>query len=109
MISIFNTQDIESIQDINIAQKFISNRLSILNKIKEIINNSYDIMHIIMNFLSKNNIDPIKDLVDIYILLISSEKIDKNKFINDIKNILNWFLIGGLFNKTHTDYIYKKK
>ena len=108
LISIFNTQDIESIQDINIAQKFISNRLSILNKIKEIINNSYDIMHIIMNFLSKNNIDPIKDLVDIYIILISSEKIDKNKFINDIKNILNWFLIGGLFNKTHTDYIYQQ-
>ena len=108
LISIFNKQNIESIQDINIAQKFISNRLSILNKIKEIINNSYDIMHIIMNFLSKNNIDPIKDLVDIYILLISSEKIDKNKFINDIKNILNWFLIGGLFNKTHTDYIYQQ-
>ena len=108
LISLFNKQNIESIQDINIAQKFISNRLSILNKIKEIINNSYDIMHIIMNFLSKNNIDPIKDLVDIYILLISSEKIDKNKFINDIKNILNWFLIGGLFNKTHTDYIYQQ-
>ena len=108
LLSIFNKLDIESIQDINITQKIIFDRISILNKMKEIINNSYDILHIIMNFLSKNNIDPIKDLVDIYIFIISSKKLDKTKYINDIHNILNLFLKGGLFNKNHTDYIYQQ-
>ena len=108
LISIFNKPSLESMQDINISQKFFSDRISILNKLKEIINNSYDIMHIILNFLAKNDIDPIKDFVDMYIFLISSKKLDKNKYINDIQNILNWFLIGGFFNKIHTDYIYQQ-
>ena len=108
LISIFNKPSFESMQDINISQKFFSDRISILNKLKEIINNSYDIMHIILNFLAKNDIDPIKDFVDMYIFLISSKKLDKNKYINDIQNILNWFLIGGFFNKIHIDYIYQQ-
>ena len=108
LISIFNKPNVESMKDINICQKFFSDRICLLNKLKEIINNSYDIMHIILNFLAKNDIDPIKDIVDMYIFLISSKKLDKNKYINDIQNILNWFLIGGFFNKIHTDYIYQQ-
>ena len=100
LLFIFNKPKIESMQD-------ISNSINLLTKIIEIINNSYEIMHIIMNFLSKNDIDPIKNVVDIYIFLITSKKQDKNKYENDIKKILNWFLIGGLFNKNHTDYIFQ--
>ena len=87
-------------------------RINLFNKIIEILGNSYEIMHIIINFLKKNNIYPIKDIIDIYIELISSNILEqdneKNKYILDTKNILNWFLSSGFLNKNHTDYIFQQ-
>ena len=111
LISIFNKPSSEIITDINSYKKYITNRINIINNIIEIIHNSYDIMHIIMNFLCKNNIYVIKDIIDIYVEIITSIIFDKNeeknKAINDIKNILNYFLSGGLFNQININYIFQ--
>ena len=112
LISIFSKPNKEIKQEILSYKNFILKRINLFNKIFEIIGNSYEIMHIIINFLKKNNIYPIKDIIDIYIDLISSRILDKdnekNEYILDIKNILNWFLSSGFLNKNHTDYIFQQ-
>ena len=111
LISIFNKPSLEIINDINSYRKFITNRLNILIDIKEIIHNSYEIMHIIINFLYKNNIYLIQDIIDIYLEIISSKIFvkneEKNKLINNIKIILNYFLSSGLFNQININYIFQ--
>ena len=104
LISIFSKKDLAIKQN-------IINKILLFKKIIEIIGNSYEIMHIIINFLEKNDVYPIKDLIDIYIKLIFSEDFEegneKVNYINDIKNILIWLISIGLINKNHTDYIFQ--
>ena len=111
LISIFSKPDIEIKNDNNSYTKFLSNRINLLNKIKEIIASNYEIMHIIINFLEKNEIYLIIDIIDYYIDVISyvtfEKEDDRNKYISDMQDILNWFISSGLLNKNHTDYIFQ--
>ena len=104
LILIFSKKNLSTKQN-------IINKINLFKKIIEIIGNSYEIMNIIIIFLEKNNIYPIKDIIDIYILLISSEffkeRDEKINYINDLKNIIIWFISSGLLNKNHTDYIFQ--
>jgi hypothetical protein len=104
LILIFSKKNLSTKQN-------IINKINLFKKIIEIIGNSYEIMHIIINFLQKNNIYPIKDIIEIYIQIISSEIFKENdekiNYINDLKNIIIWFISSGLLNKNHTDYIFQ--
>ena len=110
--SIFAKQNFSIKKDLNSYKTYITNKIIILIKIKEIIGNSFEIMEIVINFLAKNNIYLINDIIDLYIEIISckifEKDIDKNNAVLNIKNILNWFLICGLLNKKHTDYIFQQ-
>ena len=112
LISIFAKPSSDIKQNINLYLNFITNRIELYNNIKDIIGNSYEIFEIMLNFLRKNNIFPIIDILELYteILYLFSVEKDKGKngLIDNIKNIFKWLLSGGLIHKTHTDYIFQK-
>ena len=112
LISIFAKPSSDIKQNINLYLNFITNRIELYNNIKDIIGNSYEIFEIMLNFLRKNNIFPIIDILELYteILYLFSVEKDKGKngLIDNIKNILKWMLSGGLIHKTHTDYIFQR-
>ena len=112
LISIFNKPNTEIKQNIDSYKNFFIKKIHMTIKIIDIIDISYEIMHIIINYLKKNNIELILDIFEIYIEIISSKIFEtndeRNKYINELKKIFNYFLLGGFINKIHTDYIYQR-
>ena len=79
------------------------------NKIKEIIGNSYEVLQIILNYLSKNKIYPIVYFIDLYFDFISNNNLNNdNEILTNLKNIIIWFFYCGFMNKKYTDYIFQK-
>ena len=88
---------------------FINKKIELFDKIKEIIGNSYEILQIIKNYLSKNRLYLIIYFIDLYFDFISNNHIDNNKeLISKIKNIIIWLFNCGFMNKKYTDYIFQK-
>ena len=107
---IFNVPDIKIKSNINIFQNFINNKIELLKKIKEIIGNSYEILHIIINYLSKIKICPITYIIDLYFdyIFISSSINTTDELLNNLKSLLNWFFSCGFMNKKYSDYIFQR-
>ena len=90
-------------------QKFTMNKIELFNKIKEIIGNSYDILQIIISYLSKNKIYPVIYFIDLYFDFISNTSLNNNnEILINLKNIIIWFFYCGFMNKKYTDYIFQK-
>ena len=88
---------------------FINKKIELFDKIKEIIGNSYEILQIIKNYLSKNRLYLIIYFIDLYFDFISNNHIDNDKeLISKIKNIIIWLFNCGFMNKKYTDYIFQK-
>ena len=89
----------------DVFKHFINNKIELFNEIKKIIGNSYEIIQIIINYLSKNKIYLIEFFIDLYFDCI----IDNDKeIISKIKNVIIWFFYCGFMNKKYTDYIFQK-
>ena len=97
--------------NIDSFSNFINNKIELFNKIIKIIGNSYEIMQIILHYLSKNKINPIINLIDLYFDYISINSQQDNinsQILNNIKNVLIWFFSCGFMSKKYADYIYQK-
>ena len=106
---IFEKPSKEIKSEINLFQNYINNKIELFNKIKDIIGNSYEILDIIINFLSKNKINPIIYFIELYLdfILINGTSND-NELLLNIKNILIWFFSCGFMDKKYSDYIYQR-
>lgn len=94
-------------------KQYISEKIKLINQIIEIIGNSYEIIYIIFDYLSQQNISPFIFFIDLYMNYITnnSEKSpDNNKLIiiKEIKNIFSYFISCGLLTTKITDYIFQK-
>ena len=108
-ISLSPNSDIKS--NIDSFSNFINNKIELFNKIIKIIGNSYEIMQIILHYLSKNKINPIINLIDLYFDYISINSQQDNinsQILNNIKNVLIWFFSCGFMNKKYSDYIFQR-
>jgi hypothetical protein len=107
---IFNNPEPEIKSNISSLQTFINNKIELFKKIKDIIGNSYEILHIIINYLLKNKINPIQNIIDLYFdfILINSNISNSNETLINIKEIIIWFFSCGFMNKKYSDYIYQK-
>ena len=108
-ISLSPNSDIKS--NIDSFSNFINNKIELFNKIIKIIGNSNEIMQIILHYLSKNKINPIINLIDLYFDYISINSQQDNinsQILNNIKNVLIWFFSCGFMSKKYADYIYQK-
>ena len=92
----------------NLFINFANNKIELFNEIKDIIGNSYEIIQIIINYLSKNRIYLINYFIDLYFDFISNNYIDDNEILSKIKCIIIWFFNCGFMNKKYTDYIFQK-
>ena len=109
LMNIFFVPDSSIKQNKDLLEKFIIQKIELFNEIKTIIGNSYEIIQIIINYLSKNKIYPITYFIDLYFDYILINSIDNNKdILTNIKNILRWFFSCGFMNKKYTDYIFQK-
>ena len=95
--------------DINLFQNYINNKIELFNKIKDIIGNSYEILDIIINFLSKNKINPIIYFIELYLdFILINDTNNGNELLLNIKNILIWFFSCGFMDKKYSDYVYQR-
>ena len=89
----------------------IVNKINILNEIKKIISNKFEIIHIINNYLSKYDIYLFKNYIDLYLQYLFSKIINK-KYSKDIlkqfEEIFIWFINCGLLDKDIIDYVFQK-
>ena len=92
----------------NLFINFVNNKIELFNEIKDIVGNSYEIIQIIINYLSKNRIYLINYFIDLYFDFISNNHIDDNEILSKIKCIIIWFFNCGFMNKKYTDYIFQK-
>ena len=107
---IFIYPDNEIKTNIILFKNFITNKIEFFKKIKQIIDNSYEILHIIINYLSNNKIDPIIYFIDLHFdfICMHSNTNNNNELLINLKNILIWFLSCGFMDKKYVDYIYQK-
>lgn len=100
------------ITDCKTLKNYIIKKIKLINQIKEIIGNSYEILYIIFDFLSQKNNSPFIYFIDLYINFITKDinqsSEDKNEIIAELKNVFSWFISCGLLNKITVDYIYQK-
>ena len=99
---------------------YIKEKIDIIQQIKKIINHSYELLQIIINYLRKNNISLINFYIDLYfecciacrsenpIKDILQENFINNALIKDIKNIINYIICCGFLRKENIDYFYQK-
>ena len=111
IIKIFS--EYPDIDDCESLSEYIFKKIDLVNQIKTIIDNSYEILKIIFDYLSEKNISPFIYFIDLYIDYITkynnkSSNETKNKIIEGINNIFSWFISCGLLNKKNIDYIYQK-
>jgi hypothetical protein len=95
---------------------FIKNKISIINEIRKLITNKYEMIYIINNYLSKYDIIIFKYYIDLYLRLLlyaidnDNEKINKDeieKISKNIEELFVWFVNCGLLNKDITDYVFQ--
>ena len=94
-------------------KQYISEKIKLINQIIEIIGNSYEIIYIIFDYLSQQNISPFIFFIDLYMNYITNnneKSPDNNKLIiiKEIKNIFSYFISCGLLTTKITDYIFQK-
>ena len=93
---------------------FILNKINFFKKIQEIIDNSYEILYILFDYLSLYDISPINYFIKLYIdyiCLVNKKNItNENKLIllNEINEILTWFISCGLLKKNNIDFLLQK-
>ena len=111
LINIFN---IPSEKDSLIT--FIKHKIDIINEIRKLIKNKYEMIYIINNFLLEHDIILFKYFIDLYLRLsfyesnsvnekINKDDIDKVK--NNLQELFVWFINCGLLNKNITDYVFQ--
>jgi len=106
---IFEKPSKEIKSDINLFQNYINDKIELLNKIKDIIGNSYEILDIIIKFLFKNKINPIIYFIELYLdFILIKDANNDNELLLNIKNILIWFFSCGFMDKKYSDYIYQR-
>ena len=106
IMNIFTTPSSEIKSNINTFNNFINNKIQLFNEMKKIIGNSYEIYHIMINYLEKNKISPITFFIDLYFDYL---QIDNNEeILNNLIDIIMHFFSCGFMNKQYTDYIYQK-
>ena len=111
--NIFSYPDTNIKSNINLFKSFINDKIELINKMKEIIGNSYEILQIIINYLTKNKINPIFYFIDLYFDFLSINSMknlsdDNKELLIKLKNILIYFFSCGFMNKKYSDYIYHK-
>ena len=104
---------IPNITNCNSLKDYIIKKINLIKEIKNIIENKYEILYIIFDYLLQYNTSPFIYFTDLYIKFISlpgNESSDTNKdlIIEEIDNIFSWFISCGLIKKTDVDYIYQK-
>ena len=101
------------IADRQSLSEYILKKIDLVNQIRTEIDNSYEILKIIFDYLSDKNISPFIYFIDLYIDYITkydnkSSNETKNNIIEGINKIFSWFISCGLLNKKIIDYIYQK-
>ena len=94
----------------------VKNYIKLINEIRKIISNKYEILHIINNFLEKNNIYLFRNYIDLYLLFLFSQN-NKNKnasnksfddIIKNFQDIFTYFIHCGMLDKQIIDYVFQK-
>ena len=102
--------------DLSSLKTFINDKINIINEIRKLIGNKYEIIHIINNYLIKYDIFLFKYYIDLYLCLLFMENKDKNKIIvedksfniiQNLQEIFVYFINCGLLNKDITDYVFQ--
>ena len=107
---IFIYPDNKITTNINLFHNFITNKIELFKKVKQIIDNSYEILDIIINYLSNNKINPIIYFIDLYFdfICMHYNTNNNNELLLNLKNILIWFLSCGFMDKKYIDYIFQR-
>ena len=94
----------------------ILDKINLIKEIKVLIYNKYEIIHILNNYLSKYDISLFKYYIYLYLkylfsLSINTDEVSINSndnIIQDLQEILVWFIACGLLNKDIIDYVFQK-
>ena len=120
IINIFNNGRIPKYNKSEELFTFIKEQIDIIDQIKKIVGNSYELLQILVNYLEKNNISFIEYFIDLYIECIKAlhsqnpiedilqKTISNNELIKEIKNTINWLMSCGFLSKINLDYVYQK-
>ena len=120
ILSIFNNGKIPKYTQNEELFIFIKNQINIINEMKKIIGNYYEILQIIINYLEKNKIIFVEFLMDLYFECIKAlhsenpiedilkKNILQSEYLIEIKENINWVISCGFFNKNNLDYFYQK-
>ena len=90
--------------------EFILKKLNLISEIISITNTSPEILHIILDYLSKKNISIFTYIIDMYISFIQIYKNNdiKENLFKEIKKIFSNLISFGFLAKTDIDCIYQK-
>ena len=129
IINIDCTEDIKNYFDNSLIQKynnieelklFIKDKINFIQQLKLIIGNSYEELHIIINYLNSNDIPLVEYFIELYFKYIKElhhekqtkdnlcENESNNEVIKEIKDAINWIICCGFLEKKNLDYIYQK-
>ena len=129
IINIDCSEDIKNYFDNSLKQKynnieelklFIKDKINFIQQLKLIIGNSYEELHIIINYLNANDIPLVEYFIELYFKYIKElhhekqtkdnlcENESNNEIIKEIKDAINWIICCGFLEKKNLDYIYQK-
>jgi len=129
IINIDCSEDIKNYFDNSLIQKynnieelklFIKDKINFIQQLKLIIGNSYEELHIIINYLNSNDIPLVEYFIELYFKYIKElhhekqtkdnlcENESNNEVIKEIKDAINWIICCGFLEKKNLDYIYQK-
>ena len=116
----FDNSLIPKYKSIEELKLFIKDKINFIQQLKIIVDNSYEILHIIINYLNANNISLVEYFIDLFFKYINElhyekqtkdnlcENISNDEVIDEIKDSINWIICCGFLEKTNLDYVYQK-
>ena len=111
---------IQKYKNIEELKMSIKDKINFIQQLKIIIGNSYEVLHIIINYLNSNNIPLVEYFVDLFFKYVKElhsenqtkdnqyENLSNKEIIKEIKDAINWIICCGFLEKKNLDYIYQK-
>ena len=120
ILEVFNKGIIPQYENKDELLEFIIDKILMIEKIKNIIQNKYEILQIIITFFEKNNFSLLEFFFDSYFKVLEAlhsenpvedilnKNLLNNKIINKITQIINWIISCNFAKKKNYDYIFRK-
>ena len=120
ILEAFNKGIIPKFENKGELLEFIIDKIKVMEYIKNIIQNKYEILQIIISFFDKNNFSLLEFFIDLYFKSLEAlhsenpfedilkKNLLNNNIINKIIEIINWIILCGFTKKKNYDYILRK-